>query len=121
MLGSKKRTSDVFGISNTVAVDSYVDRGSLDDDLRRLLERPVHIALRGESKCGKSWLRQQVVPDAIVVQCRLDRGVHDIYIDALSQLEVKLVLSDTKSGKISGRVEAEASFGQGLIATVLGA
>jgi hypothetical protein len=117
----KKRTSEVFGISHTVLPDSYVDRGALDQQLKTLLGRPNHIALRGESKCGKSWLRQQTVSNAITVQCRLDRGVHDLYIDALSQLGIKLVLDDTKSGKISGHVKAEASIGEGLIAKVLGA
>jgi hypothetical protein len=121
MLGEKKRTSDVFGISNLVLTDSYVDRGALDEALRRLLERPSHVALRGASKCGKSWLRQRTVSQAIIVQCRLDRGVHDLYVDALSQLGVKLVLDDTQSGKIRGHVKAEASIGEGLIAKVLGA
>jgi hypothetical protein len=116
-----KRTSEVFGISNTVLPDSYVDRGALDQQIRALLERSTHIALRGESKCGKSWLRQRNVPNAITVQCRLDRGAHDLYIDALSQLGIKLVLDDTQSGKISGHVKAEASIGEGLIAKVLGA
>ena len=57
MSGETKRTSDVFGISNAVLADSYVDRGALDQALRQLLERPTHVALRGASKCGKSWLR----------------------------------------------------------------
>jgi hypothetical protein len=63
----------VFGISNTVLPDSYVDRGELDEELRRYLSRPEHIALRGASKCGKSWLRQMVLPDALIVQCRLKK------------------------------------------------
>lgn len=120
MFTERKPTSRVFGISNTVLPDSYVDRGALDETLARLLARPTHIALRGESKCGKSWLRQRAVPDALIVQCRLDRGVHDLYVDALSQLGVKLVLDDIRSGKISGRVEAKAAVGEGLIAKALG-
>jgi hypothetical protein len=121
MMFGGKRTSDVFGISNTVLPDSYVDRGALDQQLKTLLARPIHIALRGESKCGKSWLRQQTVPNAITVQCRLDRGAHDVYIDALSQLGIRLVLDDTRSGKITGHVKAEATIGEGLLAKVLGA
>lgn len=121
MFTGKKRTAEVFGISNTVLPDSYVDRGALDEELGKLLQRPTHVALCGASKCGKSWLRQQKVSAAIIVQCRLDRGVHDLYVDALSQLGVKLVLDDTQSGKITGHVKAEASIGEGLIAKVLGA
>ena len=102
-------------------LDSYVDPGALDEALKKLLSRSTHIALRGESKCGKSWLRQRALPDAITVQCRLDRGAHDIYVDALSQLGVKLTLENLASGKISGRVEASAKLGEGLIAKVVGA
>lgn len=116
-----KLTLSVFGISNEVLRDSYVDRGDLDDELHKFMQRPTHLALRGESKCGKSWLRKMSMPNALVVQCRLDRGVHDIYVDALSQLGVKLVLNDTESGKITGHVEAEGSIGEGLIAKALGA
>jgi hypothetical protein len=115
MFCDTRLTSQVFGISNTVLPDSYVDRGALDEQIQMLLGRPTHIALRGESKCGKSWLRQRNVPNAITVQCRLDRHVHDLYVDALSQLGIKLVLDDTRSGKISGHVKAEASIGEGLL------
>jgi hypothetical protein len=52
-----KATSDVFGVSNEILPDSYVDRGQLDERIQLLLKRSTHIALRGESKCGKSWLR----------------------------------------------------------------
>src|SRR4051794_18320634 len=92
---SKKKTHEVFGISNNILPDSYVDRGSLDSQIQKLLARPIHIALRGESKCGKSWIRQQNLPDAIVVQCRLKKSVTDIYVDALSQLQIKLELERT--------------------------
>ena len=114
------RTHDVFGITSKISKYSYVDRGSLDETLLKLLRRPSHIALRGESKCGKSWLRQKTVPDAIVVQCRLDRGVNDIYVDALSQLGVKLVLEETSSGTILGRVTAEGKIGKGLLGKLIG-
>ncbi|MGH9705437.1 MAG: hypothetical protein ACRD5R_01640 [Candidatus Acidiferrales bacterium] len=120
MLSEKRRTSTVFGISQAVLPDSYIDRGALDESLSKLLKRPTHVALCGASKCGKSWLRQRTVSAAIIIQCRLGRGVHDLYVDALSQLGVKLVLNDTQSGKISGHVKAEASIGEGLIAKVLG-
>jgi hypothetical protein len=121
MFGITRQTSQVFGISNTVLPDSYVDRGALDEQIQTLLRRPTHIALRGESKCGKSWLRQRNVKNGITVQCRLDRGIHDLYVDTLSQLGIKLVLDDVRSGKITGHVKAEASVGEGLIAKVLGA
>jgi hypothetical protein len=78
------------------------------------------VELRGESKCGKSWLRQKTIPDALVIQCRLGRGAIDIYVDALSQLEVKFVVSDKSSGRVEGKIEAKGSIGEGLIAKVFG-
>jgi hypothetical protein len=68
---NKKQSNEVFGVSNEVLADSYVDRGELDEQLARLLDRPGHIALRGHSKVGKSWLRQRVLHDSVNVQCRL--------------------------------------------------
>jgi hypothetical protein len=112
----KKKTIEVFGVSNTVLPDSYVDRGALDDEVRSLLDRTTHIALRGESKCGKSWLRQTVLPDALVVQCRLGKTVLDIYRDALSQLDVRLEISTSSGGAWTGRVEAQGEVGVNLLA-----
>ena len=120
MIFRKKLTSDVFGINSAVRPETYVDRGELDKSIEKLLNRNTHIALKGESKCGKSWLRQKTLPDAIVVQCRLGRGAIDIYVDALSQLEVKFVVSDKSSGKVEGKLEAKGAIGEGLIAKVFG-
>jgi hypothetical protein len=96
-IGSPIKTQEVFGISTKVLEHSYIDRGDLDKRIQVSLSRNKHIALRGESKCGKSWLRQQNVPDGIVVQCRLDKTVSDIYVDALSQIGIKLTVEDGES------------------------
>ena len=112
----KKQTHEVFGISPTILADSYVDRGNLDKESSRKLRRPIHLALRGESKCGKSWLRQKNIPNAIVVQCRLKTTVLDIYIDILSQLGISLVLERTEKDTIKGVMEGSAAGGIGLIA-----
>ncbi|HIA3026587.1 TPA: hypothetical protein ACWP36_004060, partial [Escherichia coli] len=111
-----KQTHEVFGISPTILADSYVDRGNLDKEISRKLRRPIHLALRGESKCGKSWLRQKNIPNAIVVQCRLKTTVLDIYIDILSQLGISLVLERTEKDTIKGVMEGSAAGGIGLIA-----
>jgi hypothetical protein len=111
-----KNISNVFGLSNTILSDSYVDRGNLDTEIQKLLERKTHIALRGESKNGKSWFRQKNIPEAIVVQCRLGKSVLDIYIDALSQLDIKLLLVETTGTNINGRVEASTNLGINLLA-----
>jgi hypothetical protein len=52
MFSSLKKTYEVFGLSNSILPDSYVDRGLLDEHIQRLLGRPIHIALRGESKAS---------------------------------------------------------------------
>jgi hypothetical protein len=110
------RTDEVFGISPKVRPASYVDRGQLDEQIARHLDRTTHIALRGESKCGKSWLRQQAIPDGIVVQCRLSKSVADMYSDALSQLDIKFVVSSQTGGAIKGSVTAKGEFGMKLLA-----
>lgn len=113
-----KRAHEVFGVSNEVLPDSYVDRGALDQELKRLLDRTTHIALRGASKCGKSWLRQHVLPDAIVIQCRLGKTVVDVYTDALAELGVRLELDSSAGSSLKGRVEARTEFGVTLLAKV---
>lgn len=118
MLFNPKKTSDVFGVSNQILPDSYVDRGSLDKRIQLLLERPSHIALRGESKCGKSWLRQKNIENAITVQCRLNKTVIDLYVDALSQLEIKLRLEQTSSKTWKGSVEASGSGGAAILTKI---
>jgi hypothetical protein len=109
-------TKDVFGISTGILSPSYVDRGDLDIRLTRLLRRNMHIALRGESKCGKSWLRQKVVPDAITVQCRLNKKVQDLYADALSQLGLQLVTEQSAASGYAGRLEAIEEIGVPILA-----
>lgn len=116
ILHGRKQTHEVFGVSNTVLSDSYVDRGALDEELQRDLARPEHIALRGASKCGKSWLRQTVLPQALTVQCRLKKTTLDIYRDALSQLEIKLEVESTAGMTWKGHVETQGDLGIKLLA-----
>lgn len=111
-----KAVDEVFGVSPKILPDSYIDRGSLDSHLTRELGRPNHLALRGESKCGKSWLRQKIVLNPTVVQCRLRKPVVDVYTDILSQLGVRLTLEDARTGKLRGKVEATGSLGASILA-----
>lgn len=118
MLFAQKKSHEVFGVSHAILPDSYVDRGSLDERITTLLGRPVHIALRGESKCGKSWLRQKTIPNAITVQCRLKKVTTELYVDALSQLEIKFTVEQSSGGKIAGSAEASGEIGAKLLAKV---
>lgn len=116
ILRERKGTHEVFGVSNIVLADSYVDRGALDEELRRYLARPEHIALRGASKCGKSWLRQTVLPEALIVQCRLKKTTLDIYRDALSQLEIRLEVDSTSGTTWKAHLETQGDLGIKLLA-----
>ena len=116
--GQRKAADQVFGVSPKILPDSYIDRGSLDAHLRRELGRSNHLALRGESKCGKSWLRQKIISNAIVIQCRLKKPAVDVYTDILSQLEVRLTLENAKTGKLRGTVEATGSLGASILGKI---
>lgn len=113
-----KSADSVFGMSNEVLSDSYVDRGSLDSALQRLLRRKVHVAICGPSKCGKSWLRQRVVPNALTVQCRLGYTNIDIYTSALAALGIRLEVDSSSKFGMRGTVEAEVTAGNDLIGKV---
>jgi hypothetical protein len=113
-----KKSDEVFGISNTILPDSYVDRGALDTEIGQQINRKVHLAIRGASKTGKTWLRQRLAPNSIVIQCRLGKSIEDIYKEALGQLDIRLVTNSTKGRELTGTVEAESEFGINLIGKV---
>jgi hypothetical protein len=115
------RTHEVFGIQPAVSEHSYIDRGSLDREFRKLVDRKqTHIAIRGASKAGKSWLRQRVLTDPIVVQCRLSYTTLDIYRDALARLDVKVEVEKTSTNAIKGKIAASGEAGFKLIAKATG-
>lgn len=103
----------VFGISSNVNKLSYIDRGNLDTRVRRLLNRDMHIALNGASKSGKSWLMQQCIANANVVQCRLNESIQEVYAEALANLGGK-----SESGLLPnsrGTLEESRSSGTALL------
>ncbi|MDO4516471.1 MAG: hypothetical protein Q4C76_04965 [Bacillota bacterium] len=114
------RTSDVFGVSRTLNPCSYVDRANLDARLSRILNRDVHVALKGASKSGKSWLRQKVLGSANVVQCRLGKCVEDIYVEALGNLGVSIEISHEKKNQIKGTLDASGELGIKILAKLSG-
>lgn len=116
------KTHEVFGIKPTISEHSYIDRGSLDREFHKLVERQqTHIAIRGASKAGKSWLRQRVLADPLVVQCRLSYTTLDIYRDALARLEIKIELETSTTNVIKGKITASGEAGFKLIAKATGA
>ncbi|GAA0687622.1 hypothetical protein ISN75_14210 [Dyella marensis] len=115
------KTHEVFGIKPQVSDLSYVDRGSLDREFRRLMERQQsHVAIRGASKAGKSWLRQKVLADPIIVQCRLGYTPVDVFRDALARLEIRLEVERTEANSFKGKASATGEAGFKLLAKVTG-
>ncbi|MBA4285288.1 MAG: hypothetical protein C0434_07115 [Xanthomonadaceae bacterium] len=115
------KTHEVFGIRPSLTEHSYVDRGSLDREFLRLVERKqVHIAVRGASKSGKSWLRQRVLKEPLIVQCRLSYTTADVYRDALAHLDIRLEIEKATTDTFGGRITASGEAGLKLIAKVTG-
>ncbi|MGZ5545465.1 MAG: hypothetical protein ACXWIU_12385, partial [Limisphaerales bacterium] len=92
-----------------------------DREFRKLIERQqTHVAIRGASKAGKSWLRQRVLKDPIIVQCRLTYTTADIYRDALARLEIRMEIEKSTTNSISGKITASGEAGFKLIAKATG-
>lgn len=115
---NKIRLNEVFGVSPEISLISYVDRGGLDDEIHYYLEEHQHIALRGESKCGKSWLIKKNIDNLLVIQCRLKTTIEDIYTEILAQLDIKLTIEEKKTTSLIGKVEASSEIGINLIGKV---
>ena len=109
-------TNEVFGVSPHINQYSYCDRSGLDGRLTRLLRHNVHIAIKGPSKCGKSWLRQKCLNDAIIVQCRLGMTADDIYRQALSFLGIQFDMQQSSETTVSAEVSGKGEFKAPLIA-----
>ena len=112
------KTSQVFGISPELREYSYINRGKLDEACQTLLDRTTHFAIRGPSKSGKSWLRQKMLHNPLVVQCRLRKPFTDIYTDALSQLDIKLSIKESSQGAFKASLSATGEAGAALLTKV---
>jgi len=109
------KSTEVFGVTSDILLASYVDRNRLDEEMKKYLSRDTHIAIKGESKSGKTWMRKKNIPTGLIVQCRYGRTVIDIYKDALSQLGINLITQSKTSRDISGSVEATTEAGNSLL------
>lgn len=114
------KTNEIFGVSQAVNPYSYIDRASLDRRLARLLNRDVHIALKGASKSGKSWLRQKVLTKANVVQCRFGHTIEDIYSEALGNLGIKIESCREETNLLKGSLDASGEVGTKILAKLSG-
>jgi hypothetical protein len=103
--------NEVFGIATTVNTASYVDRGGLDERMRYLLGTERHIAIHGDSKQGKSWLRAALLsPDEmIVVQCQIDTAPESLFRQALGELGVRAEIRQTGTSHLEGTLDFSGS------------
>ncbi len=101
----------VFGIADRINQESYVDRGGLDQRLRYALDADRHIAIHGESRQGKSWLRSRVVTDKsfVLVQCQHGASVESLLSEALGALGVRAELKATVGKETQGGLELGAT------------
>ena len=116
-MAGKFKLQDVFGIATRVNTASYVDRGGLDQRLRYLLETDRHIAIHGDSKQGKSWLRAQILrrDESIVVQCQVESTPESLFQQALGTLGVQVELSVTKTNTLQGTLDLTGNIELGKI------
>jgi len=93
------KLNEVFGIAQRVSQASYVDRDRLDERLRYLLGTGRHIAIHGDSKQGKSWLRSSVLnaDDTLAVQCLVNTTPEALFNEALGMLGITAELRKTNT------------------------
>ncbi len=108
---AKSQLQQVFGIANAVNIASYVDRGGLDSRFRYVLETDRHIAIHGDSKQGKSWLRACSLPEeeTLRVQCEPETTSESILTSALGQLGIRAELRRTRTNELEGSLDLRAS------------
>lgn len=98
--------SHVFGIS-AKKHHSYVDRGRLDRELEELLDQDKHIVIHGESKQGKTWLRERVLANEqiIRVQCQPKSTPASLLEEAMGVVGIRATLRYTAEGTLGGELD----------------
>lgn len=107
---------EVFGIATEVNSASYVDRGNLDTRFLYLLGTERHIAIHGDSKQGKSWLRRNGLPPekTMTVQCQPDTSPEAILVQALGVLGVRADVRQIGRTTLQGELDFSAMAEGGL-------
>lgn len=102
---------DVFGVPPRERSLSYVDRGGLDDRLRSAASTDRLIMIHGDSKQGKTWLTQTVLPpdDCIKVQCQPGTTPASVFRQALGELGVKVEVSQSATSDAEGGADLTTS------------
>jgi hypothetical protein len=84
----RRTVEKVFNMGPNPSRHSYVDRADLDRRVRTVLLSGSHVAMHGESKHGKSWLRARTLPESETarVQCLPGMDASTILVHALGRL-----------------------------------
>lgn len=100
---------EVFGISSSVPTYTYVDRQGLDGRFAYLLQTDRHIVIYGSSKQGKTSLRRKQLPegDCVVVPCRPDFTVENLYQEIRRQLGANELVEQRTMRMREGSAKAE--------------
>ncbi len=107
------KLTEVFGITTSVPTYTYVDRAGLDGQFEHLLHADRHVVIYGASKQGKTSLRRKQLPekDSLVVPCKPEHRLEDLYKEIRRQLGVKDLTATKASSGLSGKVGAELKGG----------
>jgi hypothetical protein len=107
----KPALQDVFGVPPRVKDHSYVDRGGLDERLRYDTSVDRIVIIHGDSKQGKTWLRQNVLPvdECVSVQCQLGATPASLLTQALGLLGVNAELRQVSKYELSGSMDLASS------------
>jgi hypothetical protein len=103
--------NEVFGIATHVNAASYVDRGGLDKLLGYYLRTERHVAIHGDSKQGKSWLRSNLLDadDTLVVQCGVESSPESLFREALGQLDIRAEIKRVGTSQLEGQLDIRGS------------
>jgi len=107
---------DVFGVPPRVKSHSYVDRGGLDARLRYAVSTPRVVIIHGDSKQGKTWLRQHVLAaeECVDVQCQVGATPASILTQALGLVGAKAELKQVSKHDLAGTIDVSASGELGI-------
>jgi hypothetical protein len=105
------RLQDVFGVPPSEKAHSYVDRGGLDARLRYATSTKRLVIIHGDSKQGKTWLRQEVLraDDCVSVQCQLGGTAASLLTQALGLLGVRAELRQLSKYELAGSMDLSGS------------
>jgi hypothetical protein len=103
--------NEVFGIATHVNAASYIDRGGLDNLLGYYLRTERHVAIHGDSKQGKSWLRSNLLDadDTLLVQCGVESSPESLFREALGQLDIRAEIKRVGTSQLEGQLDISAS------------